>query len=86
MRRIGRAHTARYHTEELDLSCCTDTHPRCAKAADRGTPALCSIALTSVSGAHRGPDERTVIVPPAALGNLATGEVAASTGRAPPTS
>jgi hypothetical protein len=37
-------HAARYHpghhTVRFDGSCFTDVHPRCAEAADRGTPAL----------------------------------------------
>jgi hypothetical protein len=49
--RVGWAHAARDHARRFDDSCCTDVLPRCAEAADRGTPAHGSITPTSVNGA-----------------------------------
>jgi hypothetical protein len=64
-RRIGWAHAERYNAEGFDGSCCTDAQPRCAEAADRGTPAHWSITPTLVKGPHRGFEDRRAIVPPA---------------------
>jgi hypothetical protein len=50
-----------------DATLRTDDHPRCAEAADRGTPAFRYAEVDAGEQSHRNPETRKAVVPPAGV-------------------